>query len=541
MPAPIADSPAWRASDDNKIPESHEIVHHDNVHHDVVPSADGLAEALATDKLDPWSKPLLQLYVYAMIAFLCSTMNGYDGSIFGSLPAMDGFRERFQVEKTGSKLGYISAMYTVGTIASLPVTGPACDFRGRRMGIFIGSVIVIASTILSGLAKNTPQFVAGRFFLGFGVSITRAASSIWIAEISPPNYRGVLTAFYNCTYAVGALMAAGVTRGSVQYGGDAAWQIPVWCQMICPAIVCFSVLSFPESPRWMFANHREEQALAFLTKYHGAGRPDHPLVRLQMDEYRQVITLNGSDKHWWDYSDLYKTRSARWRMFNALIPSVWGQCSGNAVVSYYLPAMLATAGLTKSDQVLNINLGYTAISAVAAYVGASLIEKMGRRPTCIWTSVACAICFAGITGGAGAYASTKSSTAASAGIAFIFIFGWCYNFGMTPLQALYPVECLSYEQRGKGIAFVFAFVHALAFINQFCFPIALQKIGWYTYIIFIGWDFMQATVSYFFSVETRRRSLEEMSEIFEADDPVKASLRKHVAHVHNDVEVREEK
>ncbi|KAL3965528.1 hypothetical protein ACCO45_002532 [Purpureocillium lilacinum] len=291
-----------------------------------------LADALASDKLDPWSKPLLKLYVYAVIAFLCSTMNGYDGSIFGSLPAMEGFRERFQVEKTGSKLGYISAMYTVGTIASLPVTGPACDFRGRRMGIFVGSIIVIASTILSGLAKNTSQFVAGRFFLGFGVSITRAASSIWIAEISPPNYRGVLTAFYNCTYSVGALLAAGVTRGSVQYGGDVAWQIPVWCQMICPGIVCLSVLTFPESPRWMFANRREEQALAFLTKYHGAGRSDHPLVRLQMDEYRQVITVNGSDKHWWDYSDLYKTRSDRWRMLNALLPLHLGpvlrQCCG---------------------------------------------------------------------------------------------------------------------------------------------------------------------------------------------------------------------
>lgn len=439
---------------------------------------------------------------------------------------MDGFRERFDVEKTGSKLGYISAMYTVGTVASLPVTGPACDWRGRRMGIFVGSIIVIASTILSGLAKSTAEFVAGRFFLGFGVSIVRCASSIWVAEISPPHYRGVLTAFYNCTYAVGALMAAGVTRGSVQYGGDTAWRIPVWCQLICPAIVCALVLFFPESPRWYFSHDREEQALEFLTKYHGNGNPSHALVRLQMDEYRQVITLDGSDKNWWDYSDLYKTRSARRRLINALIPSVWGQCSGNAVVSYYLPAMLATTGMTDSNQILNVNLGYTAISAVASYVGASLIEKMGRRPTVIWTSVACAICFAGITGGAGSYAATKSSTAASAGIAFIFIFGWCYNFGMTPLQALYPVECLSYEQRGKGLAFVFAFVHALAFVNQFCFPIALQDIGWHTYIIFVVWDLLQATISYFFSIETKRRSLEEMAEIFDAPDPVKASLRK---------------
>ena len=112
------------------------------------------------------------------------------------------------------------------------------------------------------------------------------------------------------------------------------------------------------------------------------------------------------------------------------------------------------------------------------------------------------------------------------GIAFIFIFGWCYNFGMTPLQALYPVECLSYEQRGKGLAFVFAFVHCLAFVNQFCFPIALQDIGWKTYIVFIVWDLIQATISHLFSVETKGRSLEEMTDIFDAPNPVQASLRK---------------
>ncbi|KAK2685310.1 hypothetical protein QWA68_016102 [Fusarium oxysporum] len=211
-------------------------------------------------------------------------------------------------------------------------------------------------------------------------------------------------------------------------------------------------------------------------------------------------------------------------MVNALIPSVWGQCSGNAVVSYYLPAMLATTGMTQSDKILNINLGYTAVSAVASYVGASLIEKTGRRPTIIWTLVACAVCFAGISAGAGTYASTKSTASASAGIAFIFLFGFCYNFGTTPLQALYLVECLAYEQRGKGLAFVFAFVHALAFVNQFCFPIALQNIAWHTYLFFIFWDLLQATISYFFSVETKQQSLEEMSEIFEARNPVKASL-----------------
>lgn len=296
--------------------------------------------------------------------------------------------------------------------------------------------------------------------------------------------------------------------------------------MICPGIVLLTVLFFPESPRWLFSHGQEDKALEFLTKYHGEGNPDHPLVQLQLQEYREFISLSGSDKRWWDFSDFYKTKAGRWRFLNALITGIWGQCSGNAVVTYYLPAMLITTGITDSDQVLNVNLGYTVVSTVASYIGASQIQRMGRRPTIIWTAVACSICFASITIGTGMYAHTQATSAASAGIAFIFIFGFCYNFGMTPLQALYPVEALSYETRGKGVGLTFSIAHGFTLLNQFCFPVALKNIGWYTYIVFIVWDLFEASVSYFVSVETKNHTLEELSEIFESPNPVKASLQK---------------
>lgn len=454
---------------------------------------------------------------------------GYDGAIFGSLPALDSFRNQFGIDKNGSKIGYISAMYTVGAICSLPFSGPASDLRGRRWGTFVGCAIIVACTFVSAFSKGVPQFVAGRFLLGFGVNIVRSTSSIWCAEVCPPAYRGIVTAFYNCTYAVGALMAAGATRGSSGYAGNKSWQVPLWCQMICPGIVVLSVLFFPESPRWLYAHGHEERAMEFLAKYHGEGNPNHPLVQMQLQEYREFISLSGSDKHWWDFRDFFSTRSGRWRFINAVITAVWGQCSGNAVVSYYLPAMLLTTGIKDSTQVLNVNLGYTVVSTVASYLGASQIERMGRRPTIIWTAVACSICFACITAGAGAFNTNNSTPAASAGIAFIFIFGFCYNFGMTPLQALYPVEALAYETRGKGIGLTFSIAHGFTLLNQFCFPIALRRIGWHTYIVFIGWDLFEATVSYFFSVETKGHTLEELSEIFESPNPVKASRKSHLA------------
>lgn len=50
-------------------------------------------------------------------------------------------------------------------------------------------------------------------------------------------------------------------------------------------------------------------------------------------------------------------------------------------------------------------------------------------------------------------------------IAVVFVFGFVYSAGFTPLQALYPVECLRYESRAKGMATYNFFVNVANFYN----------------------------------------------------------------------------
>lgn len=45
----------------------------------------------------------------------------------------------------------------------------------------------------------------------------------------------------------------------------------------------------------------------------------------------------------------------------------------------------------------------------------------------------------------------ESAITARAQIAMLFIFGFAYSAGWTPNQAMYPVECLRYESRAKGM------------------------------------------------------------------------------------------
>lgn len=54
--------------------------------------------------------------------------------------------------------------------------------------------------------------------------------------------------------------------------------------------------------------------------------------------------------------------------------------------------------------------------------------------------------------------------------------------------------------------------------------IAFTHLAWKYYFLFIAWDSLQLIIIYFTYVETKRRTLEELSEIFKSARPVKTSL-----------------
>jgi hypothetical protein len=112
-----------------------------------------------------------------------------------------------------------------------------------------------------------------------------------------------------------------------------------------------------------------------------------------------------------------------------------------------------------------------------------------------------------------------------------------FSFGWTPLQALYPAEVLAYENRAKGLALQGWVTSAVSCINTFGLPPALAALNWKSrlkiprsvnyelipaaYLIFMAWDVVGIVTIWYFIVETKQLSLEELDDVFEASSPRK--------------------
>jgi MFS family permease len=143
-------------------------------------------------------------------------MNGYDGSLMGSLNSMPPFHDYFSVGMEGSSIGLVFAIYTVGSIVGSLFAALACDFYGRRFGMFCGSSFIILGTILEATAKGLDQFMGGRFLIGFGVTIAVTAAPVYLVEMAYPTWRGLFGGLYNVVgYYVGAISESRHLRNQI--------------------------------------------------------------------------------------------------------------------------------------------------------------------------------------------------------------------------------------------------------------------------------------------------------------------------------------
>ncbi|KAF8543136.1 general substrate transporter [Trichophaea hybrida] len=472
---------------------------------------------------------MLQLYFFCFIATLNSCINGYDGSLMGAINAMKSYEKQFGMKTTGASTGFVFAIYTLGNICGSFFAGPLTDTWGRRWGMFIGAVIIIIGTCIQAPADSMAQFKGGRFVLGFGVAMTATAGPSYVAEIAHPAYRGIITGIYNSFWFIGSIPAAWITYGTAKHyaGNDnREWRIPLWLQMSFSGIIAISVFFLPESPRWLMANDRHEEALQVLTKYHGDGNPDDALVKLSYSEMQELISIEGSDKRWWDYSKLVKTRASRWRLTMVISMGFFGQWSGNAAISYFLPVMLQQAGITDVNTQLKLNGVISVLSFVGAIIGSALVDRVGRRKMLFGASCLFVVWFVLVAALSAHYNGSGNKDGSNATIAMIYFFGFTFSVAFTPFQALYPVECLDFENRAKGMAVYNFWVNIASFFNQYVTPIGLGNVQWKFYFLYIVWDSFQAAFIYFFYVETKDRTLEELNEIFEAPFPKQASLKR---------------
>ncbi|KAJ8454833.1 hypothetical protein ONZ45_g19152 [Pleurotus djamor] len=444
--------------------------------------------------LDPrrkWynNKRLIALHAWIFLFLITPSNNGYDGTMMNGLQSLPQWRGFFN-NPSGSMLGLLNAIQHIGSLTGYPLSAFLADGLGRRVTVWIGAVLMVMGTIVQTASQSVGMFIGARFLIGFGHAFAAAGSPMLITEISYPLYRGPLTSAYNALWQSGAIV-------------------------------------------WLISKGRNEEALNILAYYHADGDRNDPLVQY---EYKEITTSMELDKQraaesssfgWSGWLQLLATPGNRRRMRIVVALAFFSQWSGNGLVSYYLNKVFDGIGIKDATTQLLINGILQIWNLFFALLGASLCDRLGRRPLFLISTSGMLVFFLMQTVCSGRFAITEGhghgdDSAAHAVIAFIFLFYAAYDIAFSPLITSYAVEVLPYAIRAKGFT-VYNIALSLSLIfNQYVNPIALDAIQWKYYIVYCCWLLFELGFLYTFLVETKNRTLEETAALFDGEAGVEA-------------------
>jgi sugar porter (SP) family MFS transporter len=362
-------------------------------------------------------------------------------------------------------------------------------------------------------------FVAMRVVMGFCGIVGTISAAALLVEAVHPRQRGIAGALFNTCFFLGSIGAAWATYGALGIKGAWSWRVPIAVQLFWAVGQLALIWKCPESPRWLVRNKREEEAKKMLVKFHANGYEDDVLVKAEFDKMcaEAAIEKHNGKAGW---RALYATPGNRKRLILCVVIGVATQWVGNGIITFYLTPVLRTVGITNPFQQQGINGGLQIYNWCLACCAALLSEKAGRRRLFLTSASTMLVFMVLVTICSALYAKTQSAAAGYAVIVFLFLF----VIGLTPIPILYVNEIWPSHLRTKGTS-VFWVCQAVAVcFNQFVNPIALDRITWKYYLVYVG-VLVAVVVFMFFCVpETKGLSFEEIGKMFDKEQEDEIAL-----------------
>ncbi|QGZ56835.1 MFS transporter [Paraburkholderia acidiphila] len=187
--------------------------------------------------------------------------------------------------------------------------GSLADRIGRRRAFLFTLVWYSAFSLFAAFSVNATMLVVCRFLTGVGVGAIYPVADTFLSEILPKEKRGRLAAWaYTTSYVAVPLVGfLAVWLNPLHLGGIAGWRIILAIGSLGALFVLAVQHRLPESPRWLLAQGRADEAYAMLGRFAqsaGAQMPKHfaePKTRqhpLRLSERIAVLRRAPYDKRY---------------------------------------------------------------------------------------------------------------------------------------------------------------------------------------------------------------------------------------------------
>ncbi|ATY34365.1 sugar porter family MFS transporter [Sphingomonas psychrotolerans] len=424
-------------------------------------------------------------------ASLAGLLFGFDTAVIAGVT--EALRGTFDL--SAAQLGAAVSAALVGTLVGALGAGRPGDRYGSRNILLWIAVAYIVSALGSALSSGLAMLVAFRFLGGLAIGGSSVLAPVYIAEVSPPERRGMLVGFFQLSIVLG-ILGAYVSNFLIGQAsdGELAWRLKLGVAAAPAILFLLLMLRVPQSPRWLFHRGRTAEAKAAIETLR-MGDPDTLFA-----QFAKGATAPGDARLRWS--------KHRRPILLAIGLAMFNQLSGINAILYYLGDIFAAAGFdTVSADLQAVAIGVANLAATM--LGMAIIDRVGRKP----------LLLIGALGTAVALAAVALIYSTGAGRAWLLpsLIGFILFFAVSQGAVIwvYLSEIFPTAVRARGQSLGSATHWGMNALIAFGFPIVAQYTQALPFWLFAGAMLVQAGVVWRYYPETRGVSLETMGRTVE--------------------------
>lgn len=189
-------------------------------------------------------------------------------------------QHEFGINRQSADFKLLLASAFIGMFFGAFCLGSFADRIGRRKAFVFALVWYSVFSLVGAFSFNAGMLVLCRFLTGIGVGAIYPVADSYLSEILPKERRGRMAAWaYTTSYmAVPLVGFLAVWLNPLQIGSVAGWRVILAIGSLGAVFVLFVQHRLPESPRWLLARGRVDEAHAELRRFADSAGSSLPAI-----------------------------------------------------------------------------------------------------------------------------------------------------------------------------------------------------------------------------------------------------------------------
>lgn len=410
--------------------------------------------------------------------------------------AVDMIKGEFSLSDSG--LGTVAALLTVGCLVGALFTGSFTEKYGRKNVMIFTAVVYIISAFGCAFSESATMLTILRVLSGLAVGATSVVAPMYISEIAPAHNRGRLVSFNQFAITIGIVLAYIFDYFLIGFGENS------WRYMLAvPGVfgvffLFFLIVKFPESPRWLLAHGKKDEAIKILTSIGGES-----LVKEELPEMESTL-LAEQKKEKMSVGELFRGKTGKIVLIGTIIAALQ-QITGINAVIMFAPDIFQAAGSVKSDSVMQAMI-VGLVNFLMTIVALWLVDKRGRKTLLLWGAVGMIASLAYLT-----LEFAKPLQNGTGVLIALLVYISFFAASFAPVMWVIISEIYPNRIKGLAMSFSTAVSWLCTFLTVYFAPVIHGALGLqYLFGIFGVFSILAFVFVKFWIPETKGKSLEQI-------------------------------